>query len=837
MNEQIEQARQYYRQRDYPQTIAHCNAILAQEPKQAEAYRYLAQSCLKTGQNEQANNHIEKAIALDPQNAVHYFVQGNIARAMEQEEQQVAAYEKAVALDPDFYEALCNLAVILKVSKRKRAQQYLEHAIEVKPEKALAYSNLGVAQIEVGEIDAGAQTLKQAVTKDNVQLETYEQYALALAWQGRFTAQKAVLEYAIKRSPDNQLLKASYARVILQLGYYKRGWRLYADRFLAKPDAPSYTPDPQNTPRLKQGMPIKGKKIWLRPEQGHGDCIQFLGYAKWLKSQGATVVVEAFEVLVSLFKAQDYIDECVQWPCKPQNVDYCMPMLDFGEYYQIDDNTKPVEPFIQVPKDEPAEIKKLIKSSKKPRIGFYWKGSSVHKHDKFRSTDLAQWQKLVKQKAFQWYSLQYQPTKQEQTQLKKWGVIDCSQPLTSFAAAASIMQHMDLVIGVDSSYIHLAAGMDKPTWNLLVNNPDWRWGTTGEGTHWYPQMCLFRQSEPKAWDPIFKQIEQRLKDYKKSPKTVIFHNTCSNAPSSLRKRGSKKQLKPRTLIIVPVWNRKEITELALKSLMKHKGPHADLWVYNDWSTDYNNKWLSKLCDKVIQLPPSDQTVIKNEKNTKGMGVAHLRWAQFRDFAEQHDYDYLYLTDSDVIHDPTFMTTLFELHEKYQIEISHDKPQMMLSEDLKIEDRAYIMKMIGLIGKIRVGHKVPLPICLFDDSLGEHKRNAVYSNEEMSLRLTAPGASQFYTKEMVQHIVNRLEKNLLDQKADQGYGWDCTVTKWLRLPWITPTVSYVEHFGAEGMHTEQDDWDRCCAVKLTEYLKDKRGDVLKYLQGQGKKPKM
>lgn len=76
------------------------------------------------------------------------------------------------------------------------------------------------------------------------------------------------------------------------------------------------------------------------------------------------------------------------------------------------------------------------------------------------------------------------------------------------------------------------------------------------------------------------------------------------------------------LICLPVYNRKDITELVLENLNKYKGD-ATLWVYNDWSTEYDNDFLEPLCDKVFKLPPSNKVVIKNEKNVNGMGVQHL----------------------------------------------------------------------------------------------------------------------------------------------------------------------------------------------------------------------
>ena len=40
-----------------------------------------------------------------------------------------------------------------------------------------------------------------------------------------------------------------------------------------------------------------------------------------------------------------------------------------------------------------------------------------------------------------------------------------------------------------------------------------------------------------------------------------------------------------------------------------------------------------------------------------MGVDNLRWHQFRSFLEQDEFDVLYFTDSDAVHDPEYTDVL------------------------------------------------------------------------------------------------------------------------------------------------------------------------------------
>jgi ADP-heptose:LPS heptosyltransferase len=47
---------------------------------------------------------------------------------------------------------------------------------------------------------------------------------------------------------------------------------------------------------------------------------------------------------------------------------------------------------------------------------------------------------------------------------------------------AIIHEHCDLVITSDTAVAHLSAGMGHPTWLLLKQVPEWRWGLEGDSS-------------------------------------------------------------------------------------------------------------------------------------------------------------------------------------------------------------------------------------------------------------------------------------------------------------------------------------------------------------------
>jgi len=224
------------------------------------------------------------------------------------------------------------------------------------------------------------------------------------------------------------------------------------------------------------------------------------------------------------------------------------------------------------------------------------------------------------------------------------------------------------------------------------------------------------------------------------------------------------------LITVSTFNRKKITALSLEQTKRYKTTYCHLQVYNDHSSEYDNTFLSSYADKVILLPNK-------------MGINDLRWYQFENFLET-DFDFLYMTDNDVIHDPNYVSMLEQLYEK---------------------------------GKRK------LPVSLFNSIFMLQPRLILFYEKGVFIKTSAQGLSMFYDKRMVEKIVSTSNNigDLLDYLP-----WDAKASACLELPWITPEISYLEHFGADGLHS--DNYERQRAINPTEYLQERRSSILQYL---------
>ena len=159
-------------------------------------------------------------------------------------------------------------------------------------------------------------------------------------------------------------------------------------------------------------------------------------------------------------------------------------------------------------------------SAKRPRIGLCWAGNPEHSNDANRSVRLALFESLVRayKDKFVFVSLQIGPRSAERSSYL-WAdcMFDAAPHVTDFADSAEIMSQLDLVIGVDTSVIHLAGAMGCPVWVLLPFVPDSRWLMQRIDSPWYPSMRLFRQSAIDNWDSVFTEmgvaIAQWMQEY------------------------------------------------------------------------------------------------------------------------------------------------------------------------------------------------------------------------------------------------------------------------------------------------------------------------------------
>jgi ADP-heptose:LPS heptosyltransferase len=92
-------------------------------------------------------------------------------------------------------------------------------------------------------------------------------------------------------------------------------------------------------------------------------------------------------------------------------------------------------------------------------------------------------------------------------------LINLMSGVRDFADTSALIEQLDLVIGVDTSVIHLAGAMGKPVWVLSRYDGCWRWLQDRDDSPWYPSMRLFRQTKQGDWAGVIEKIKIALQSW------------------------------------------------------------------------------------------------------------------------------------------------------------------------------------------------------------------------------------------------------------------------------------------------------------------------------------
>jgi hypothetical protein len=262
------------------------------------------------------------------------------------------------------------------------------------------------------------------------------------------------------------------------------------------------------------GSAIGGKTILLHAEQGAGDTIQFVRYARLLHAQGANVLLHCQESLRTLLQGMPEITSVFSGPTPAPEFDVHAPLMSLPRMFGTRLESIPGEtPYLHSLPG--STVPQELASCAQFRVALVWSGNPNHHNDRNRSVSLGSLEELISAEGAQFFSLQLGRTAADVEWLRAQKIIDLSPHLADYAATAACLEKIDLLITVDTSVAHLAGALGRPVWMLLPACNDWRWLEKREDSPWYPSMRLFRQPQLRDWKtPITRmrrEIEKTIK--------------------------------------------------------------------------------------------------------------------------------------------------------------------------------------------------------------------------------------------------------------------------------------------------------------------------------------
>jgi hypothetical protein len=274
--------------------------------------------------------------------------------------------------------------------------------------------------------------------------------------------------------------------------------------------------------RFWDGQRLDGKQVIVRCLHGLGDGIQFLAYARRVRTLAKELAVEVPPALLGLAACIRGIERVVSWgecaPTHPVEWEKQIEVMELPYYFRTTLDDLPIaEKYICVPGEVRTRVAQTMGAPAIPRVGVVWAAGDWNRA---RSLPFAELARLLAIEGCEFWNLQggaeHDAWKAVSRRPRLRDAAECGEGILTLAA---VIGEMDLVITVDTLAAHLAGAMGKPAWVLLEHAADWRWMRERSDTPWYPTLRLFRQPAQNDWRGLVSAVSDELKDYLRSWKT------------------------------------------------------------------------------------------------------------------------------------------------------------------------------------------------------------------------------------------------------------------------------------------------------------------------------
>lgn len=444
-----------------------------------------------------SSDHILQALRLDPRNPHGHLQHAKLQTRQGQDDGSLLALRRCLALEPTLAAAHFDLGASLH--RRGHYQEAWHHYL---------------AAFQCGLTPQRAHFASFAQAAD---------YAGDTAAAEYFTA--PLLSLADGRDDPYQHWLEGFRA--FKHGHFELAWSLYDRRHHHPHIAQSH---PFALPYWN-GVCIGGKTLLVHGEQGLGDEIMFAGSLPRLLAQtdaaGMTVILAIKPGLCRLF-AHNF-PQCLivphhhtqgllaQWPAHMQVAAH-IPLANLPSLFlkTTADFEKNAQPYLTAPPDSTAYFGDLLdalipKRREKLVVGLVW-ACAQGKNPELdaRAIPADQLAALGAIEGLAFVSLHNQDHASEAALAPTLNILDLGLWQQDFCDTAGLIQHMDVVIGVDTATSHLAGAMGVRVLQPLLKYADWRRQTPGDQCIWYRNTRYFRQRTMFSWFDVLLAIRTEL---------------------------------------------------------------------------------------------------------------------------------------------------------------------------------------------------------------------------------------------------------------------------------------------------------------------------------------
>lgn len=441
-----------------------------QQSRHAEAFRRfdLANEAVEAGQLQLAIQHWRHAYKLAPDDPTMIYARG--------------------------VEALASW-------RFPEAVQYLGRSCSSKyySGNAQAWYHLGCAARGLGDFRRSAQALRQVLAIDPDHIAAMIGRGFVLQLHGDTEQAEALMARALALPGKSASDRNEQATCGAWWGDYSR-WTLFENRWRTGLRHQSAALENILGVKRWNGKPFSGT-LMLECEQGNGDVLQFVRYARIAATMVDKLVLVVQPALVSLVRQLGFDTTGTHEPLP--DFDAHTPMMSLPWLMGTDALDK-VPP--------PADFG-IPRTPITGHAGLCWAGGAGQSIDNDRSAAKRAFAPLLDLPGITWHSLQRGSREDEYPEI--------GQGLAQgdWLQTAEEIASLDFVVSVDTSVAHLSGSLGVPTYLCAPSHFEWRWtrpaalvaaGYARDYSVWYPRHKIVRRRSTKDWPAAVSEVRARL---------------------------------------------------------------------------------------------------------------------------------------------------------------------------------------------------------------------------------------------------------------------------------------------------------------------------------------
>ncbi|MGC4070204.1 MAG: tetratricopeptide repeat protein [Polyangiaceae bacterium] len=398
---------------------------------------------------------------------------------------------------------------LLVLKSGVEAQRAAEHATELDSKEIEHFLLLVRASIVTGQAPVFLPLLLQRCQSEPYDARVWAVLGGVEAAMGHHSEAIAAYRRCLALAPTRSDVAHSLSLLLMRQGNFEEGWTYHEHRL----------PDIGRSRRAGvpswQGEPLDGKHLVVWCEQGFGDTIQFARFVPLL-TRSVKVTFLVTSPLVCILREHGEMGDVRSTEQGLVSADYQAKVMSLPRYLGIGANVAVAPcPFLRPNRLLCDEWSRVLPAGVK--VALAWQGNPNYCADSERSMPLYHYEPLIASagKDVSFISLQknFGREQLESSSLER-RILDLGDSINlngdAFRDSLAILSLVDLFVTTDTALAHLAGAAGVPTWLLLSAAPDWRWGTSGETTCWYPSMRLCRQSELGNWEALLARLSLEL---------------------------------------------------------------------------------------------------------------------------------------------------------------------------------------------------------------------------------------------------------------------------------------------------------------------------------------